>query len=246
MDGPVILIASNDKSAVETVRCAIAGEFANILVAAPPRSTVEVSDRHRSEVLILAFSSMEFAEQHYFGLFRRSREIRRNSHRTLVLCGRKAVPKAHDRRRMEIFDGYVPFWPSPLDEFQLSMVAQHALRNLAAMEDGGSDSAELAVYTRRDLDLETLLKTRMREGNQCVAPAGQALSLTGEEIRIVLEGFSKGMAIRPLGNTRRCPLTLRPFAIQGTHSDSRYGQHSSEIHSSRPSLWASLSSRSTP
>lgn len=194
MDGPVILIASDDGPTAETVRCAIAGEFPNILVATPPGSTAEAFDRHRPEVLILAFPSVERAEHHLLELFRRGREPRRHAHRTLVLCGQDEVPKAYERCRMEVFDDYAPFRPPPLDRFRLSMAVHHAVRDLATTAGQTSDSAAFAAYARQALELESLLKARMGEGDRCVASAGEALSRAGEEIRAALEGFSKGLA----------------------------------------------------
>ncbi|HEX7437634.1 MAG TPA: hypothetical protein VF308_13070, partial [Caldimonas sp.] len=83
-----ILIATDVGADAEMLRRLLHAEYPKVVLSIQPASFVEDFDRHRPQVLVLAFKTLEAAERYYLGLYRHSAQVNATPHRTLLLCGK--------------------------------------------------------------------------------------------------------------------------------------------------------------
>ena len=127
-----ILVASDAQANSTMVSELLSQEFDGVRTSWIAQSAVPDFDESPPQVLVLAFEELEKAESYYLGLFRLSRVIRRESHRTIVLCQKNEVKRAFELCRTEHFDDYILFWPMSYDGYRLPMAVYNALRHLLA------------------------------------------------------------------------------------------------------------------
>ena len=153
-----ILVATHVVADADLVKKLLRDEFDNVAVSTVAERAAEDFDKHRPEVLILAFDTLEQCERYYLGLYRRSTSIHTQPHRTLILCNKNELQRVYELCKKGSFDDYVLFWPLTHDAPRLPMAVHHALRQLAASAAGGPTVAEFAAQARRLALLEPLLK----------------------------------------------------------------------------------------
>jgi len=127
-----ILVASDAQANSTMVSELLSQEFDGVRTSWIPESAVPDFDESPPQVLVLAFEELEKAESYYLGLFRLSRVIRREAHRTIVLCHKNEVKRAFELCRTEHFDDYILFWPMSYDGYRLPMAVYNAMRHLVS------------------------------------------------------------------------------------------------------------------
>lgn len=189
-----IFIVSDSMAAAALVQQLLKAEFENALTSTNQDEAGVDFDRHRPDVLVLAFDSIEKSERHNLGLYRQSKEIRRHTHRTIILCNKDEVQRAYQLCRDEIFDDYVLFWPLAQDASRLPMAVHHALRELVASKEDLPRPTEFASQLRNLEELETLLKQQMAKGDKYIESTGRTIAQAEMDIAKAVAGFSRSLA----------------------------------------------------
>lgn len=191
--GASILIASDSATHATLVKKLLDDEFERVRMSTHPEAAADDFDRERPQVLVLAFGTLEKAERYNLGLFRQSREIHRQPHRTLVLCSKDELRRAYELCRDELFDDYVLFWPVAHDANRLPMAVHNALRELAGAGPGGAGTQELAGRIKDLAGLEQVLAEGLGGGEAQVAAAAGILDGAAREIQTALHQFLQGL-----------------------------------------------------
>ena len=187
----IILIATDNVTDAGLIKKHLEVEFENAFSSTDPDMAVQDFELHRPDVLILAFNSLEKSERYYLELYRRSRKIHLQPHRTVILCNKDEVRRVYDLCKKELFDDYILFWPMTHDTMRLPMAVRHALRELAAVKPDGPSVAEFAAQARRLAELETMLDRQMARGGKHIELTSQAMAQAEQKIGAALDGFSK-------------------------------------------------------
>jgi CheY-like chemotaxis protein len=187
----VIMIVTDNVTDAELIRKHLGVEFEKVVISTDPDKAVEDFEQHRPNVLMLAFNSLEKSERYYLELFRRSRKIHTQPHRTVILCSKDEVKHVYELCKKELFDDYILFWPMTHDTTRLPMAVHHALRELAAASSGGPSAAEFAAQARRLAELETMLERQMAQGGQQIEATSRAMAQAEQKIGAALDGFSR-------------------------------------------------------
>lgn len=198
-----ILVASGSSSDAALIKQLLAPEFNRVFLSTNPDLAVKDFESHSPDVLVLAFDTLEKSERYYLELYRLSGKIHLQPHRTVILCNKAEVSRAYQACRKESFDDYVLFWPMTNDAPRLLMSVHHALRDLAAVLEGGPSAAEFAAQARRLTPLGTMLDQQMTQGSQRIEVAKRAMEQTELEIGVVLDGFSRKLAQGELPDVSR-------------------------------------------
>jgi len=152
--GHSILVATEMISDADLVRKLLRDEFENVVTSTNPEQAVEDFEKHRPEVLILAFNNLEKAERYYLGLYRLSSLVHALPHRTLILCNKDNLRRVYELCKKGYFDDYILFWPMPHDATRLQMAVHRALHQMAstAIPSG----SEIVAQPRRLADKDEL------------------------------------------------------------------------------------------
>lgn len=127
-----ILVATDAVADAELVLSLLNEEFGNVQTSTKPECSISDFEAYRPSVLILAFDSLEAANQYCLDIHRDSKHAHVIPHRTLVLCSKHDLWRAYELCKKEQFDDYVLFWPITNDAPRLRMAVHHALRRLSA------------------------------------------------------------------------------------------------------------------
>jgi len=187
-----ILVATHNTADAELVRNLLRDEFENVFVSTDPNKAVDDFDRNKPAVLILAFNTLEKAEQYYLGLYRLSTAIHSAAHRTIILCGKEEVQRVYALCRKEYFDDYVLFWPMTNDVQRLPMAITHALCDLERSQHD-APASEMARQVRRIAELEELLERQLGQGDLYANTVGRSLKQAETEIDAAIDSFSKNL-----------------------------------------------------
>ncbi len=148
----------------------------------------------RPEVLVLAFNTLQKAEQYYLGLYRLSKLVHATPHHTVILCGKDDLQRVYELCKKKTFDDYVLFWPLTHDAPRLAMAVHQGLRQLAAGNGSTPSVADFAAQARRIADLEARLTQYAARGAKHVEAANRSLGQAGDGIGAALDGFSQRVA----------------------------------------------------
>jgi CheY-like chemotaxis protein len=148
-------------------------------------------ERHRPDVLVLAFNELEKSERYYLGLYRLSQAVHQRPHRTVILCSKDEVKRVYDLCMKDYFDDYVLFWPMTYDSSRLLMSVHYALRDLAALKGDRPSAAEFAAQARHLAELENTLDQQVAQGVRHLETANRAMEQAEQEIDSALDGFSQ-------------------------------------------------------
>lgn len=188
---PAILVASDNVTDTELVKKLLDDEFEKVLTSTHTDQSADDFDRQRPSILVLAFNTLEKSQCYYLGLFRQSRAIHLQPHRTVILCNKDEVRRAYALCRDGLFDDYVLFWPVTNDAPRLLMAVHHARRELTVLGNGGPSASEFAAQARRLAELETLLDHQIAQGGQHIEEANRAMQQAEQDIGATLDGFSQ-------------------------------------------------------
>ena len=187
-----ILITAEVGADADMLRGLLQAEYPKVALSTQPASFVEDFDRHRPQVLVLAFKTLEAAERYYLGLYRRSVQVNATPHRTLLLCAKDDLQSAYELCRKGNFDDYVLFWPIVHDAPRLPMSVHLALQALDSHRVT-APIAQLAAQARRIAELELLLDRELALGNAHAEQARQSLQAAQTQVGAALDDFSQRM-----------------------------------------------------
>ena len=165
-----ILVATDNVTDAALVKKHLEEEFPKVAISTVPDAAAQDFERHRPDVLVLAFDTLEKAERYYLGLYRLCPLVQQHAHRTIILCNKDEVKRVYELCKKNYFDDYVLFWPMTYDMSRLAMSVHHALRELAALKDSGPSLVEFAAQAHRLTELESLLDARLSEPAVSAAP----------------------------------------------------------------------------
>lgn len=204
-----ILVATDAVADADLVRTLLRDEFDNVVGSTHPDREIQDFEKHRPEVLILAFDGLEKAERYYLGLYRLSTQVHAVAHRTVILCNKDDLRRVYELCKKEHFDDYVLFWPLTHDAPRLTMAVHHALRQLATNGAPGAPTVgEFATQARRLAALESLLEQHAAGGGQRLDVASRSLRQAQQDIGLALDGFSRQLSqgdLRGLVEVRDAP-----------------------------------------
>jgi len=177
-----ILVASDAQANASVVSKLLSEEFDGVRSSWVPESALSDFEACRPQVLVLAFEELEKAEVYYLGLYRHSRAIREQPHRTIVLCHKDDVKRVFELCRTEHFDDYILFWPMSYDGYRVPMAVYSALRHLAAMQSAARYPGDVVDSARRLGSIGEFIDDRLAAGAQHI-----------ETIRAAADRIGKGV-----------------------------------------------------
>ena len=186
-----IMIVTDNVTDADLIKKHLDTEFCHVVTSTDPDKAVADFELHMPEVLMLAFNSLGKSERYYLELYRCSRKIHTQPHRTVILCNKDEVKHVYNLCKKELFDDYILFWPMTYDTTRLPMSVYHALRELAVTKTGEPTAAEFAAQARRLAELETMLERQMVRGSQQIEATSQAVTQAEQQIGAALDGFSR-------------------------------------------------------
>ena len=187
-----ILIASDVAGDAEMVRRLLWDEFPDVNKSVDPEQAVQDFEKHRPNVLILAFNRLDKAELYYLGLYRLGTLAQSLAHRTILLCGKEDLQRVYALCRKQYFDDYVLFWPMGNDAPRLPMAVHHAVRRTDGAGGSGPSVAEFAKMVRKLADLEKQLEQYAARGVEKIDGASRALQ-NAPEAGAALDGLSRSL-----------------------------------------------------
>ncbi len=187
--GGRILVATDVGSDAELVRRLLRDEFVQVETCVEPEHFAADFERHRPQVLVLAFKTLEAAERCYLGLYRHSSLVNALPHRTVLLCDKDNVRPAYELCRKQYFDDYVLFWPMVHDAPRLPMAVRLALRVLDSTVAAAA-LAQLAAQARRIAELESLLERQLALGRAHAEQAQHSVQQAQAQVGAALDDFS--------------------------------------------------------
>ena len=187
----VILIVTDITTDATLVKNLLNPEFEHVLTSTDPDKFAGDFVRHRPNVLVMAFNTLEKSERYYLGLYRMCPEVHQYPHRTVILCSKDEMRRAYDLCKKEYFDDYILFWPMTHDTLRLPMTVLHALREMAALKAVEPSAAEFAAQARHLAELEKMLDQQIAQGGIHIEKASLAMEQTEQKIGTALDGFSQ-------------------------------------------------------
>ncbi len=154
-------------------------EFGNLRLSTNPDLAVQDFETFKPDVLVLAFDSLDKAQRYYLGLYRLSRLVHQQPHRTVILCNKEEVWSAAELCRKEYFDDYVLYWPHAHDGPRLTMSIWMASREMMVANSAGPSTGDLRSHTRQLGELEQLLDAQLADGQRQIAAVRQSMSRGG-------------------------------------------------------------------
>lgn len=169
-----ILVAAESAVDADLVKTLLRCEFENIALASG-EDGAEAFGENRPNVLILAFTSLQRAEDYCLGLYRGSAIVHTLPHRTLVLCNKNDLQRAYELCRTRHFDDYMLFWPMVHDTCRLGMAVHHALWSITMEESGLPATRRLIAQAEPLLELENCLDRYATAGREHIEAAHSLL-----------------------------------------------------------------------
>lgn len=185
-----ILIASDSEPEAALVKSLLDDEFDNVSLSISPNAAARDFQRHRPDVLVLAFKQLQKAEDFYLGLFRLGSEDLSRQHRAVILCTKEEVTNAYQLWRRGLVDDYVLFWPVTHDVTRLLMSVSRAVDDLRRAPNESELTAMCAAQARRLKELEEQLSEQLHRGDQHIESTGLAVAGAERDIGTALNQWS--------------------------------------------------------
>lgn len=125
---PSIMVVTDNAVDAELIKKHLEVEFDMVAISTDPDKAVADFELHMPDVLMLAYNGLGKSERYYLELYRRSRKIHSQPHRTVILCNKDEVKHVYELCKKELFDDYILFWPMTHDTARLPMSVHHAAR----------------------------------------------------------------------------------------------------------------------
>jgi CheY-like chemotaxis protein len=171
-----LLIASDSTVDAALVKSLLDDEFERVAISVDTDTAAEDFQRHRPDVLLLAFKDIEKSEQFYLGLFRFGAQRHTPRHRAIILCTQQQVRPAYALCRRGLFDDYVVFWPRTHDVTRLPMSIHRAIKELTALPHV---TVPMAASPAQEHDVVTPLVGTANEWLQSAAHSANKLQPVG-------------------------------------------------------------------
>lgn len=189
-----ILIATEAVADAELVAALLRDEFDNVHLSTKSEMAVADFEEHKPAVLILAFDTLEKAQNYYLGLYRLSTIAPTVVHRTLILCNASELWKVYELCKKTHFDDYVLFWPATNDAPRIRMAVHQLLRQTRQTPGDTVSAGQFAAGARQLTAGDDALADHARAGGAHVDGATRALLLAQQNIGAALEDFNATMA----------------------------------------------------
>lgn len=182
-DNAPILVASDAVADAELVATLLRDEFSNVRLSVLSEEAVSDFDAHQPFVLILAFDTLDAAQQYREGLERQCGTAQTAQHRTLVLCSKDDLWHVYELCKTGQFDDYVLFWPITNDAPRLRMAVHHALRRRKeTVQDRHVTANQLAAKAGSLATLESELTQYLSQVDQQIDLAGLTVTQAGQAL----------------------------------------------------------------
>jgi hypothetical protein len=81
-----VLVPSDNADDARQVQRQLKVDFSQVQLSVDADLSLEDSEQHGPDVLVLAFDSLDKAQRHYLGLYRLGGPLQQHPHRTVILC----------------------------------------------------------------------------------------------------------------------------------------------------------------
>jgi CheY-like chemotaxis protein len=177
-----VLVASDRAADAAHAQGALADEFAQVEVSTRSELAVADFERVRPDVLVLAFDSVDKAQQYCLGLLRFSKVAQAHPHRYVILCAPSDLNAVFALCKKDYFDDYVLYWPQPHDGHRLVMAVRNAARLLIASTHLQPSREELVAHATSAQALGAVVDRRLDEGLSHVAAMRASLADVEREV----------------------------------------------------------------
>ena len=191
---PRVLVATDVVGDADLVRKLLREDFSNVLCSTDPERAIQDFEKHRPQVLVLAFDGLEKAERYYLSLYRLGTVVHALAHRTVILCNKDDLQRVYKLCKKDYFDDYVLFWPLTHDAPRLPMAVHHALRQLRAEQPGSPTAEDFAAQARRLAAMEGQVERHAALGSERIDLASQSVQGARHDIGAALDDFSHKMS----------------------------------------------------
>lgn len=158
-----MLAVSDSAEELADLRHLLSGEYGRYLESHDEAGALNLFIKHHPAVLVLAFRSIEKAEQFYLTLYRRDERIHEVLHQTLLLCRSTESEQAYRLCKNGTIDDYVADRPL-YDPFRLRLSVAQALKRHSQMRYVASLSADIADITDKLHQFDQLIGQRLAFG----------------------------------------------------------------------------------
>jgi CheY-like chemotaxis protein len=186
-----VLIATDSLAEAQQIEHLLEDHFTTLRSSTEPDRAVKDFDAYKPDVLVLAFDTLEKAQNYYLGLYRFSQILAGHAHRTVVLCTKEEVRAAFDLCKKRYFDDYVLFWPLIQDGLRLPMSIWVACREMTAPPDAAPARAEWVAHTKHLRTLESKLAREWSNGEERVGIARSSMVELEQQLARESDEFSK-------------------------------------------------------
>lgn len=113
--------------------------------------------------------------------------VHTKSHHTLILCNKDDLKRVYDLCKKNYFNDYILFWPVPDDALRLLMAIHLALQQMKC--DTSVNFGEIAVQTKRLVELESLLEKYTASGNKHIEVTNQSVRQAQADVLRALDKY---------------------------------------------------------
>ncbi len=187
---PKILVVAASAMDGEVVRDQLVDEFHDIDVCADPTQHRRAFEDLKPQVLVVAMKRVADSERRYAAMAGGVAALA--PCKTIILCGKEDVERAHELCCAGAFDDYVLFWPMVHDAKRLSMSIRLALRLLVS-DRALADLPALNAQARGVLGIDGVLERERSEAGRDLEETRRAVERAGSQIRSALDEFGEEM-----------------------------------------------------
>ena len=206
-----ILVVSDAPGDARLIKRLLDDDFSNVATSTEASQSVAEFSAHQPRILVLAFDTVQKAEDYYLSLHRKLPPAHSCLHRTVLLCNKAYLQRAYELCRKGQFDDYVIFWPLSFDAPRLHMAIYGALRELRHAMAEARSAGELLSQTQQTAKIKPRLKDFALQGRACMDMADESLLATRAKVIAAMDEFSRQLAaFRPNGSTEAADQSLAP------------------------------------
>jgi len=186
-----VLIASDSSADAQQVLELLSEHFAQVSVSVEERALVRDFEAFQPDVLVLAFDTLEKAQQYCLGLYRLGQPLHARPHRLILLCRREELAAAFDLCKKQYFDDYVLYWPYASDGQRLPMCVWVAAREVLATRSQLVQRSSLLSQAQRLTEVEDALNREFDTCDRNVAAAHRSLEQLEQQLAGAADAFSQ-------------------------------------------------------
>jgi CheY-like chemotaxis protein len=188
--GPRVLIATDNTTDASQIAKQLQAEFEHVQTSTNGDRAIADFEDFKPDVLVLAFDSLDKAQQYYLGLYRLSQGVHQIPHRTVILCNKDEVRAVFKLCKKQYFDDYVLYWPQTHDAPRLAMSIWTASREMTAMRSQTPSAGELWMHSRRLGELEQTIDRQFADAEKHIATAQSSTVQVERDLTRAIDAFS--------------------------------------------------------